>query len=40
MNVTIDVSFTKEFYLRLWLGKILIRAACYVLGCNVIFETK
>jgi hypothetical protein len=39
LTVNIHTVLTREFRIRLWLGKKLIRLAALVLGCNVVFDS-
>lgn len=38
LTATIHAKFTREFYIRFWLGTQLIRVAAWILGCNVQVE--
>jgi hypothetical protein len=39
LTVNIHTVLTREFRIRLWLGKKLILLAALVLGCNVVFDS-
>jgi hypothetical protein len=38
VTITATVHMTKEYRFRLWLGKLLLRFAADVLGCDIRFE--
>lgn len=38
MTVDVRPVYTREFWLRMWLGMQLLKMAAWVLGCNFVFE--
>lgn len=38
LTVDVKVQLTKEFYLRLWVGKFLLQLASIVLGCQIAID--
>jgi hypothetical protein len=40
MTLYVKPVYTREFHLRMWLGKLLLRMAAWVLGCNFRFGNE
>lgn len=40
MNVQLNVKLTKEFHMRVWLAKALIKIAARILGAAIVLESK